>query len=142
MKTVLGIAGVIAITACAPAHAGETHVHVEDVFSTVYVDVPQYSTQRVCRQISSGNSAGGDALAGMIIGGLLGKGVTGDDKGAALGAVMGGVVGADKSTGKTTSTQCRDETVTTYATEARKQYEYSTVKFKHNGRHYTLTFQK
>lgn len=136
------IAVMALISACAPAHAGETHVHVDDVFSTVYVDVPQQSVQRICRQVSSGNSAGGDALAGMIIGGLLGKGVTGDDKGAAAGAIIGGVIGADKSTGKTTSTQCRDETVTTYVTEARKQYEYSTVSFKHNGKLYTLTFQK
>jgi len=32
----------------------------------------------------------------MIIGGIIGKGVTGDDKGAAAGAVLGGVIGADK----------------------------------------------
>ena len=39
---------------------------------------------------------GGDVLMGMIIGGLLGKGVTGKDNGAAAGAVFGGVIAADK----------------------------------------------
>jgi uncharacterized protein YcfJ len=33
----------------------------------------------------------------MIIGGLLGKGVTGKDKGAAAGAVLGGIIAADSS---------------------------------------------
>jgi len=43
----------------------------------------------------NGGTGGGDVLAGMIIGGLLGKGVTGKDKGAAVGAVLGGVIAAD-----------------------------------------------
>lgn len=37
-------------------------------------------------------SNGGDVLTGMIIGGLLGKGATGKDKGAAAGAVLGGII--------------------------------------------------
>jgi uncharacterized protein YcfJ len=54
------------------------------------VEVPIYGTQQ-------GNGAsGGDVLTGMIIGGLLGKGVSGNDKGAAAGAVIGGVIAADK----------------------------------------------
>lgn len=54
------------------------------------VEVPIYGTQQ-------GNGAsGGDVLTGMIIGGLLGKGATGKDKGAAVGAVIGGVIAADK----------------------------------------------
>lgn len=40
------------------------------------------------------NNAAGDALAGMIIGGLIGKGATGNDNGAAAGAVIGGMIGA------------------------------------------------
>lgn len=38
------------------------------------------------------NTNGGDILTGMIIGGLLGKGATGKDKGAAAGAVLGGII--------------------------------------------------
>lgn len=43
----------------------------------------------------STNNAAGGALTGMIIGGLLGKGVTGQDDGAIAGAVIGGMVGAN-----------------------------------------------
>lgn len=57
------------------------------------VEVPVYGT------VQGGGASGGDVLAGMIIGGLLGKGVTGDDNGAAAGAVMGGVIAADKGNG-------------------------------------------
>ena len=49
----------------------------------------------------------------MILGGLLGKGVTGDDKGAAIGAIIGGVTQADKQSSRRVITgyqhqqQCR-----------------------------------
>ena len=42
-------------------------------------------------------SNAGDVLGGMIIGGLVGKGATGNDRGAALGAVIGGLIGADRN---------------------------------------------
>lgn len=45
-------------------------------------------------RVNSG-AGGGDVLAGMIIGGLLGKGVTKKDKGAAAGAIIGGIIAAD-----------------------------------------------
>ena len=54
------------------------------------VEVPVYGTQQ-----QQGNAAEG-AILGMILGGLIGKGATGNDKGAAAGAIMGGVIGADK----------------------------------------------
>ena len=54
------------------------------------VDVPVYG------QINNGGGANaGDVLGGMIIGGILGKGVSGNDKGAAAGAVLGGMIAAD-----------------------------------------------
>lgn len=54
------------------------------------VDVPIYG------QTQSNGASAGDVLGGMIIGGLLGKGVSGNDKGAAAGAIIGGMVSADK----------------------------------------------
>lgn len=75
-------------------------VEVEPVYNYVLVDnpttvcnnvqVPIYSTVE-----KSGNAAGG-ALTGMIIGGLIGKGATGQDDGAAAGAIIGGLIGADQ----------------------------------------------
>ena len=57
------------------------------------VDVPIYGN-------AGGGASGGDVLTGMIIGGLLGKGITNKDNGAAAGAVIGGVIAADKGKGK------------------------------------------
>jgi uncharacterized protein YcfJ len=75
------------------------------------VDVPVYGN-------AGGGASGGDVLTGMIIGGLLGKGATGKDNGAAAGAVIGGIIAADKGnnrqviTGYTRQRQC----VTKYQT--------------------------
>ena len=75
------------------------------------VEVPVYG------RASNGGASGGDVLMGMIVGGLLGKGVTGDDGGAAAGAVMGGVIAADKGnnrqvvTGYRTERQCSTKTI-------------------------------
>jgi len=71
------------------------------------VDVPIYGT------VQGGGASGGDVLGGMILGALLGKGVGGNDKGAAAGAVLGGVIAADNNrsrrviTGYQTQQQCQ-----------------------------------
>ena len=67
-----------------------------------WVDVPIYG------QTGSGASAG-DVLGGMIIGGLIGKGVTNKDNGAAAGAVIGGMIAADKKQNKQTIIGYRQE---------------------------------
>lgn len=53
-------------------------------------DIPIYSR--------SNPNAGSNALGGMIIGGLIGRGITENDRGAAAGAVIGGIIGADSGT--------------------------------------------
>lgn len=73
------------------------------------VDVPIYGR-------SSGGNAGEGALGGMIIGGILGKALGGNDQGAAAGAILGGVIGADKSQGK--------RVITGYRTEQRCEQTY------------------
>jgi uncharacterized protein YcfJ len=101
-KTILGLTAALTLVASNVAAAGQT------VYGTI-TNVSQnwtYETRRVpyedCTTVRvpitgnhSGGSAGTDALAGMIIGGLIGKGVSGNDRGAAAGAVIGGVIGAD-----------------------------------------------
>ncbi len=78
-------------------------------FATIISITPNYSYnenyrhQKSCsirQQPIYGNrihnsTSGGDVLAGMIIGGLFGKELTGKEKGAAAGAVIGGIIAAD-----------------------------------------------
>jgi uncharacterized protein YcfJ len=64
---------------------------------------------------TNNNNAAGSALTGMIIGGLLGKGVTGKDDGAIAGAVIGGMVGANNGANNSSVRQvevCNTEYVT------------------------------
>lgn len=107
------------------------------------VEVPIYGTRQ-----TQGDAAGG-ALAGMIIGGILGKGVSGNDDGAAAGAVIGGLIGADKGsklnteqvvTGYRKERQCQN--VEHFRNQTTRVYDYSTITWIQNGRQMTLEFVK
>jgi uncharacterized protein YcfJ len=110
----------------------------------VMVDVPIYESR------VGGNKAAEGALLGMILGGLAGKGITGNDKGAAAGAIFGGLVGADKGgnkpnsekvvTGYRTEERCTD--VTYYREVTRTEYSHSVITFNYNGLRYALQFDK
>lgn len=118
------IAGLIASSAFADSYVTTGKlVHKEPI----YTNVNQRQPQQVCRNVEvpvygtvqGGGASGGDVLTGMIIGGLLGKGATGKDNGAAAGAVIGGIIAADKGkskqviTGYRMETQCTTEYVNT-----------------------------
>ena len=93
------------------------------------VDVPIYGT------VQGGGASGGDVLGGMIIGALLGKGVGGNDKGAAAGAVLGGVIAADNNrsrrviTGYQTQQQCQQ----TVSYENQRYLKNNKIYFTWNG---------
>tara|TARA_R110000796_G_C14486144_1_gene427233 strand:+ start:371 stop:871 length:501 start_codon:yes stop_codon:yes gene_type:complete len=93
------------------------------------VEVPIYGT------VQSGGASGGDVLTGMIIGGLLGKGVTGKDNGAAAGAVIGGIISADNKRSKQVITGYRVESQchTTYANSTQRQLKHYKIWFTWNG---------
>ena len=102
------------------------------------VEVPIYGT-------GSQGASGGDVLAGMSIGGLLGKGVTGKDDGAAAGAVFGGIIAADQANkkqivGYQIQQQCKDTTVYHYIEQ--EVYSHSTIRFYLNGVRYVVPFQR
>jgi len=119
----------LALLFATSASAETVRATIKDHYELQTVNTP--ITQTYCKQ----GSAGQGALEGMIIGGLLGKGITGDDQGAAAGAVLGGVIGADKAGRK-----CWEET--TYTTEQIEAYSYSTITFTQNGQTYTIDFSK
>lgn len=150
-------ASLIAIFLASSANANErvTDVKVFDHTKTIYKQVPTNKT--ICRDVKvpvyenvqkQGNAAEG-ALLGMIIGGVLGKGVSGNDDGAAAGAVIGGLIGADKGAkpkneqkivGYEYVEKCNNETV---IREVKTEvYSHSTIRFYVNGKRYVLSFQK
>ena len=106
-------------------------------------EVPVYGT--VQRQ---GDAVGG-ALLGMIIGGVTGKVISGNDKGAAGGAVLGGLVGADRGsktkserviTGYRNKRVC--ENVTSWENQKERVYSHSIIRWTENGMTNTLEFQR
>lgn len=104
MKKLL-LASAIITAGCAAADVSYNDMATVTAFGPIYENQRVREISKVCheeefpvygtREIKR-SSNGGDVLAGMIIGGLLGKGVTGKDNGAAAGAVLGGVIAADK----------------------------------------------
>ena len=143
MKTLI-LAATAALTLASVASANEWKqtAYVEDHYTTQNQNSVTY--ERVCRdvQVSSGSSAGGGALTGMIVGGLIGKGLTGDKDAAAAGAVIGGIIGADNAQGRTIRTETRCENVAVQTSVPQTYYTHSTVRFYHNGKWQTLRFQK
>jgi len=158
-KVAIGVSSIVfaALAAATPAMANEP-VQKGTVFhhtKTIVKYVP--TSEYVCKNIDKpiyGNvqkdgNAGEGALAGMIIGGLLGKGISGDDGGAAAGAVIGGIIGADKGgkprnrseiIGYETVRDCREIII-----EEEKRievYSHSTIRFFSNGKRYVLEFQR
>ena len=88
--SLIAIFFVCLMASCTPAVASD----VEDVFKTETVRIPH--TQQVCEDVYHGGDKSGDMLRGAIIGGILGKALTGDDKGAGFGALVGAMGSAEK----------------------------------------------
>ena len=88
----------IVIVSTIPAYANTVTATVSSI-QPIYHNTTVRTPTNVCQDVEvpvygtvQGNGASsGDVLTGMIIGGLLGKGVSGNDKGAAAGAVLGGM---------------------------------------------------
>lgn len=124
------------VGASAPAFA-ET---VQDFNKTVVNRVP-YNVE-VCTNQSVGGDRTGDALKGAIIGGIIGNNVTKNvDNGGAVGALLGGIIAHNNSTA-TGGMQRVCNIQTRYNEEVVEVYSHSVVTFYHNGRQYSLRFQK
>lgn len=108
------------------------------VTECVNVDVPVYGQKP---------ASTGDAVAGAIIGGLLGN-QFGEGKGKDAMTVLGAIAGADAASRNTrneivgyrTERQCSE--VTRYKDESVRRYSHSTATFIVNGKQYTVDFVK
>lgn len=59
-------------------------------------------------EVKSKGGNAGEIVGGAVIGGVLGKAVTGEDGGAAVGAIIGGAIANENSTKTHTETRYRD----------------------------------
>lgn len=105
----------------------------QDHYKTVIVKKPY--TVEVCTE-GNGKSDLNNFLEGAIIGGIIGNNIPGENGGGAIGAILGGAINSENNKGP----QCKRET--RYEEEQREMYSHSTVTFTHQGRQYTLRFNK
>ena len=112
---------------------------IKDHYKMVFYNTP-YSVE-VCKNVTVSGDKTGDTLKGAVIGGIIGKAITGDDEGAGLGALFGGIVGHNES--NATSGTKRVCSIETRHKETSKQiYSHSTITFVLDNTKYTLRFQR
>ena len=107
-------------------------------------------SQEVCRLVKipiyhkPHRPTGAEILGGLVIGGALGKVISGDDKGALAGAVVGGLVTSSRQepriVGYSRKRVCEDKIF--HRKEYRQEYSHSTISFTINGVSYNRTFMK
>ena len=93
-----------------------------------YETVTEYTPVKICRDeqvpiygnAPQGQSDAGNVLLGMILGGVSGKVITGDDGGAAIGAIAGGLIGANNNNNNTARPIVGYQTLQSCTTENRQ----------------------
>jgi uncharacterized protein YcfJ len=135
-------AAVMLIATTLPSYADTVRATISSI-QPIYHNITTRTPSNICQNVEvpiygtvqSGGASGGDVLTGMIIGGLLGKGVTGKDNGAAAGAVIGGIISADNKRSKQVITGYRVESQchTTYVNSTQRQLKHYKIWFTWNG---------
>ena len=126
---------ILVMSGCGYANASSTMDHFKEV-----IYKKPYSVE-VCSDVSTSGDKTGDAIKGAIIGGLLGNNIKGEEHGGAAGAVIGAMLGhANSNATGGSKTVCKMET--RYNEERQTIYSHSTVTFTHEGKQYTVRFQK
>ena len=112
---------------------------IKDHYKMVFYSTP-YSVE-VCKNVTVRGDKTGDTLKGAVIGGIIGKAITGDDEGAGLGALFGGIVVHNESNATSgTKRVCSIET--RYKETSKQIYSHSTITFVLDNTKYTLRFQR
>jgi len=104
----------------------------------------QPKSRRVCQDVRvpiyrNGNKADqtGNVVAGAIIGGILGKAITGNNNGATAGAVIGGVAGSKKATRHIVGYQIQRQCSTVQEGQSRR-LKYFEARVRMEGRIYRI----
>jgi len=98
------LATILLIGSTCHSLASELYARVVQV-EVNYETVTEYSPIKICRDekvpiygnTNQNNNNTGNVLLGMILGGVSGKVITGEDGGAAVGAIAGGLIGANNN---------------------------------------------
>ena len=130
LRKLLLTSAIVSFTMASGLAQAET---VQDHYKNVIVQKPY--TVQVFTQ-GNGKSDITNLLEGAIIGGAIGNNIPGENGGGAMGAIIGGILNSENNKGQ----QCRTET--RYDEEYQNVYSHSTVTFYHDGRQYTLRFNK
>ena len=121
-----------------PAIAAD--INVTDQYKTVINQKPYHA--EVCYQQQVGGDRTLDTLTGAIIGGVIGHQIGSDRSGNRnVGAILGGIIGNNNS--KATGgygTVCKEEL--RWQESSQTVYSHSVVRFQHEGRWYSVKFQK
>lgn len=112
---------------------------ITDVTKQVINKTP-YQVEVCTDQAVSGDKTR-DAVVGAIIGGALGNNIKGEENGGAIGAILGAMAGhANSDATGGTRRVCSVET--RYNEEIMTVYSHSVITFVHEGKQYSLNFQK
>jgi uncharacterized protein YcfJ len=141
MKKVLAsIVAVSMIASCAMAdgYAQDYNQGVVTRIDPVYTEVPARYYETRCHDIYvDRNPSSGDVFTGMVIGGIAGNAIGGNDRDTAIGAIIGGLV-ASNSRPRRAETRCRD----VFVDEMRTRFSHYRVEYTISGRYYIYDTQE
>lgn len=138
MKQILLATALAVITSTAQADTQTARIiNVQPNYTNTQVQIPTTQCQDIqvpiYGTVQRQGNAGEGALAGMIIGGLIGDAANGRD-GAAAGAVIGGIIGANRAQNGT------QQVVTGYRNE-RQCSQVMSTQTERQIRNYTITYE-
>ena len=124
----------------------ERITEIVEVYDTIHLNIK--CTTRTVPIVVPGRKAysptTGERLGGAVIGGVIGKLLTNDDKGAIGGAIIGGLTLGDPKEPDTVKyievDECRDMPI--YKRETNDVYSHSTINFTVGGITYNVRFMK
>jgi uncharacterized protein YcfJ len=141
MKNILAsvaLLSVLASCAMADGYSPNYNQGVVTRVDPVYTEVPARYYETRCQDIYvDRQTSSGDVLAGMIVGGLAGRVIGGNDRGTAAGAVIGGLIAADTRPSRV-ATRCYD----VFVDEMRTRFSHYRVEYVMNGRYYVYDTQE